>query len=63
MKKRERFFRNGLLNENRIHLIKKIADMVKENTIKKIPHLSFDQLIQVYEETVELKKINEEVRV
>jgi hypothetical protein len=36
MKQRERFFRNGLLNENRIILIKKIADFVKENTVRKV---------------------------
>ncbi len=36
MKKRERYFKNGLLNENRLLLIKKIADSVKDNSMKKL---------------------------
>lgn len=32
MKKREKYFSNGLLNENRILIIKKIVDLfIKEN--------------------------------
>ena len=56
MKKRERFFKNGVLNENKVHLIKKIAELVKDNkgsTCK----LSSEQVMEMYEESVEFKNI------
>ena len=35
MRQRERYAKNGLLNENRMLLIKKIAEFSKENAEKK----------------------------
>jgi len=60
MKQKERFFRNGILNENRLHMIKKIAEVVKQNKIK-IFYLGSEQVIDVYEECTEIKNINEKL--
>lgn len=57
MRKREQIFKNGMLNENRMLMLKKIAEIVSGNQGKCI--LSQDQIISVYEEVVELKSINE----
>jgi hypothetical protein len=31
MRKRDIYYKNGLLNENKVHMIKKIAEIVKDN--------------------------------
>ncbi len=57
MKKSELVFRNGLLNQNRLPMIKKIAEAIKENIIKKVAvggGLTVDQVIQVFEEVHEI---------
>lgn len=44
MKKNDKLFRNGLLNENRILMIKKIADLIKNNK-GKTASLNYDEII------------------
>lgn len=61
MKKRDKYFRNGLLNENKVHFIRKIAEIIKNNKGQNFK-LSHDEIIEVYEQAIELKKINESVR-
>ena len=43
-------------------MIKKIAELVKENAVKQAGSLTSDQVINVYEETEEMKAINDKVR-
>ena len=62
MRKSERYFRNGILQVNRLSMIKKIAEAVKDNTIKKAEGLTAEQVINVYEETEEMRAINDKVR-
>ena len=53
MRKRDLYFKNGLLNENKVHMIKKIAEIIKSNNGTSFK-LSADKCIEVYEESVEI---------
>ena len=53
MRKRDLFFKNGILNENKVHLIKKIAEIVKNNKGTSFK-LSSEQCVEIYEESIEV---------
>ncbi|CDW85549.1 dnaj-like sec63 [Stylonychia lemnae] len=60
MKRRERFHKNGLQNENRIRMLQKISEIVKSSGGRF--NLTDDQILSVYEEIVEIQQINEKVK-
>lgn len=60
MRKRDLYFKNGLLNENKVYLIKKIAEIVKNNKATTFK-LNSSQCIEVYEESKEIQTIAEQV--
>lgn len=53
---REQYYSNGIMNENKIHIIRKIIEtFVKENKAdKKKSAFTTSQLIDVYEQVVEI---------
>jgi hypothetical protein len=53
MRQRDLYYKNGLLNENKVHLIKRIAETVKNNKGTSFK-LNSDQCIEVYEEAIEI---------
>eukprot|EP00347_Sterkiella_histriomuscorum_P016782 403351874 len=57
MRQRERVHRNGLMNENRIIIIKKIAQLATINEGR--CQFTQENMIQIYEEAIELQQINE----
>jgi alkyl sulfatase BDS1-like metallo-beta-lactamase superfamily hydrolase len=58
--KQERYFKNGLAIENREIIIKKIINVLIKNRLNY--KFTDDQIIEVYCEAVEMREIEERVR-
>ena len=56
MRHAERYFKNGLLTENRGVLIKALVNALVTNKLS--PKLSDDQIIEVFEQAIEMAELN-----
>jgi hypothetical protein len=59
MTKLEKYFKNGILTENRNIIIKALINSLIANKMN--PKLSNDQIIEVYEQTREVSDFNEQL--
>lgn len=59
MTKSEKYFKNGILTENRNIIIKALINSLIANKMN--PKLSNDQIIEVYEQTLEISDFNEQL--
>ena len=53
------YFKNGLLNDNRIRLIKKLVDFFVHKNNGLSSKFTDDLYIEMYEEVVEINDVNE----
>lgn len=59
MTKSEKYFKNGILTENRNIIIKALINSLIANKMN--PKLTNDQIIEVYEQTLEVSDFNEQL--
>jgi hypothetical protein len=59
MTKLEKYYKNGILTENRNIIIKALINSLIANKMN--PKLSNDQIIEVYEQTREVSDFNEQL--